>query len=178
MPPRQLAPSQQITKLPVHVRLPPQQCLEVPASRRISAPRHLIFNLEHRVLITTMTPPNPATDYQTSTHQQANSQRSPPRWFVRSARLLRRGRCCHHRLQQSPSISPRFDTIISKATIPLKQRHSNMPWLETGLHFNLPVVFAADRLIIQDLRSRIPTKRKANMIPSTRNPRPVSDERR
>ncbi len=96
--PRQLAPSQQIMKLPVRVRLPHQQCLEAPASCRISAPSHLIFDLEHRVLITTITPPDPPTEYQTSTDQQANAQRSPPRWFVPSARLLRRGRCCHHHL--------------------------------------------------------------------------------
>src|SRR5262249_28323438 len=98
MPPRQLAPSQQITKPPVYVGLPHQQCLEIPATRRTPAPSHLIVDLEHSVLITTITPPNPATDYQTSTHQQANSQRSPPRWFVPSARLVRRGSWCHHRL--------------------------------------------------------------------------------
>ncbi len=145
----QLTPSQQIMKLAGDVRLPPKQCFEAPASRRVSAASHLILDLEHRILITTMTPPAPATGCHHSSRQQANPERSPPRWFACPAREHRRSRYEHHLSQISPPISQDFKTILSRVTIPLKSPHFNTPRLEPEVPFNLPVDFAADRLIVQ-----------------------------
>ena len=45
--------------------------------------------------------------------------------------------------------------------------HSN------GTHSNLRLVFAADKLLAEGLRSRMPTKRKVNMFPLTGKTRRV-----